>query len=74
MLSSFTHPQFVPNLYECLSSVKHKRRYLKERMLSHVTAAINFHSKKKINPKKILMELERKKETRMGCNNLMESK
>jgi len=23
-------PQVVPNLYECLSSVEHKRRYLKE--------------------------------------------
>jgi len=26
-LSSFTHPQVVPNLYEILSSVEHKRRY-----------------------------------------------
>jgi len=25
ILSSFTHPQVVPNLYEFLSSVKHKR-------------------------------------------------
>jgi len=29
-LSSFTSPQVVPNLYECLSSAEHKRRYFKE--------------------------------------------
>ncbi len=27
MLSSFTHPQVVPNLYKCLCSVEHKGRY-----------------------------------------------
>ncbi len=30
ILSSFTHPQVVPNLYECLSSVQHKRRYFED--------------------------------------------
>jgi len=32
ILSSFTYPNLyvVPNLYEFLSSVKHKRRYLEE--------------------------------------------
>ncbi len=25
-----THPQVVPNLYEFLSAVKHKRRYIEE--------------------------------------------
>jgi len=30
ILSSFTHPQVVPNLYEFLSSAEHKRRYFKE--------------------------------------------
>ncbi len=29
-LSSFTHPHVVPNLYEFLSYVKHKRRYFEE--------------------------------------------
>ncbi len=28
--SSFTHPQVVPNLYECLCSAEHKGRYSKE--------------------------------------------
>ncbi len=30
MLSSFTHPQVVPNLYECLCSDEHKGRYSEE--------------------------------------------
>ncbi len=30
MLSSFTHPQVVPNLYECLCSAEHKGRYSEE--------------------------------------------
>ncbi len=30
ILSSFTHPQVVPNLYECLSSAEHKVRYFEE--------------------------------------------
>jgi len=30
ILSSFTHPQVVSNLYEFLSSVEHKRRYFEE--------------------------------------------
>ncbi len=30
ILSSFTPPQVVPNLYECLCSAKHKARYSEE--------------------------------------------
>ncbi len=30
ILSSFTHPQVVPNLYECLCSAEHKERYSEE--------------------------------------------
>ncbi len=30
ILSSFTHPQVVPNLYECLCSTEHKGRYSEE--------------------------------------------
>ncbi len=30
MLSSYTHPQVVPNLYECLCSTEHKGRYSEE--------------------------------------------
>jgi len=30
ILSSFTHPQVVPNLHDFLSSAEHKRRYFKE--------------------------------------------
>ncbi len=29
ILSSFTHPQVVPNLYECLCSAEHKEDILK---------------------------------------------
>ncbi len=30
IMSSFTHPQVVPNLYECLCSAEHKGRYSEE--------------------------------------------
>ncbi len=30
MLSSFTHPQVVPNLYECICFAEHKGKYLEE--------------------------------------------
>ncbi len=30
ILSSFTHPQVVPNLYECVCSAEHKGRYSEE--------------------------------------------
>ncbi len=30
ILSSFTHPQIVPNLYECVCSAEHKWRYFEE--------------------------------------------
>ncbi len=30
ILSSCTHPQVVPNLYECLCSAEHKERYSEE--------------------------------------------
>ncbi len=29
-MSSFTHPQVVPNLYECLCSAEHEGRYSEE--------------------------------------------
>ncbi len=29
-MSSFTHPQVVPNLYECICSAEHKGRYSEE--------------------------------------------
>ncbi len=32
-LSSFTHPQVVPNLYEFICSAKHKGRYFEESLL-----------------------------------------
>jgi len=34
LLSSFTHPQVVANLYEFLSSAEHKARYFEERLRS----------------------------------------
>jgi len=30
IVSSFTHPQVVPNLYEFLCSIAHKRRHFEE--------------------------------------------
>ncbi len=30
IMSSFTHPQVVPNLYECLCYAEHKERYSEE--------------------------------------------
>ncbi len=30
ILSSFTHPQVDPNLYECVCSAEHKERYSEE--------------------------------------------
>jgi len=30
IMSSFTHPYVVPNLYEFLSLAEHKRRYFEE--------------------------------------------
>ncbi len=33
VLSSFTPPQVVPNLYECLCSAEHKGRYFEESLL-----------------------------------------
>jgi len=32
ILSSFTHPQVVANLYEFLSSAEHKGKYFEERL------------------------------------------
>jgi len=43
MCSSFTHPNVVPNLYECLSSVKHKRRYFEECSIKQLMVPIVFH-------------------------------
>ncbi len=33
IMSSFTYPQVVPNLYECLCSAEHKGRYFEECLL-----------------------------------------
>ncbi len=41
----FTHPQVVPNLYECISSVKLKRRVLVTQQLIVDT---DFHMEKKL--------------------------
>ncbi len=30
ILSSFTYPQGIPNLYECICSAEHKGRYFEE--------------------------------------------
>ncbi len=38
ILSSFTHPQVVPSLYEFLSSVKHKIRYFKKTVNNQTVA------------------------------------
>ncbi len=44
ILSSFTHPQVFPNLYEFSSSVEHKRRYLKYVSNQTVDSSHWFHS------------------------------
>jgi len=42
-MSSFTHPQLVPNPYEFLSNAENKRRYFEECSVN----GIDFHSRKK---------------------------
>ncbi len=46
ILSLFTHPHVVPNLYEYLSYVEHKRRYFEEweELKKTVNGPHNFHS------------------------------
>ncbi len=45
ILSSFTHPQVVPNLYECLCSAEHKGRYSEEcGETEQFWGTIDFHS------------------------------
>ncbi len=46
ILSSFTHPQVVPNLYECLCSAEHKGRYSEEcgKQSSSGAPLTSFHS------------------------------
>ncbi len=44
ILSSFTHPQVVPNLYECLCSAEHKGRYSEECGKRQFWGTIDFHS------------------------------
>jgi len=45
MLSLFTHPHVVLNLYEFLSSVQRKRRYfLKMLVTRQLTVAMDFYS------------------------------
>ncbi len=41
---SFTHPQVVPNLYECLCSAEHKGRYSEEWGKQQFWGTIDFHS------------------------------
>ncbi len=44
IVSSFTHPHDVPNLYEFLSFVVHKRRYLRMLVIKQLMVPIDFHS------------------------------
>ncbi len=44
ILSSFTHPQVVPNLYECLCSAEHKGRYSEECGKQSSSGAYYLHS------------------------------
>ncbi len=45
ILSSFTLPQVVPNLYECLCSAEHKGRYSEEcGKTEQFWGTIDFHS------------------------------
>jgi len=43
ILSSFTHPQVVANLYEFLSSSEHKGRYFEEQLGPQLFGTIDFH-------------------------------
>jgi len=42
ILSSFTHPQVVANLFEFLLSAEHKGRYFEERLASLTSHGIYF--------------------------------
>ncbi len=44
ILSSFTHPQVVPNQYECLCSAENKGRYSEECGKHQFWGTIDFHS------------------------------
>ncbi len=49
IVSSFSHPHVVPNLYTFLSYVEHRRRYSEEFCRTkHLLVPIDFHSKKEI--------------------------
>ncbi len=43
IVSSFTHPQVGPNLYECLCSAEHKGRYSEEYGIQKFWGTIDFH-------------------------------
>ncbi len=46
IVSSFSHPHVVPNLYKFLSYVEHKRRYSEEFCRTkHLLVPIDFHSR-----------------------------
>ncbi len=48
ILSSFTHPRVIPNLYKFLSYVEHKRRYFEEfRWTKKLLAPIDFHCRER---------------------------
>ncbi len=49
ILSSFTHPQVVPNLYGCLWPAEHKRKiFWRKFVTTQFWGTIDFHSRKKI--------------------------
>jgi len=48
ILSVFTHPHVVPNLYVCICSAVHKGRYFwKNVLIKHFSFPIDYHSRKK---------------------------
>jgi len=47
IMSSFTHPQVVSNLYECLSSAEHRKIFWRMSVTKKLMYPINFHSRKK---------------------------
>jgi len=47
ILSVFTHPHVVPNLYVFICSAEHKGRYLEESVSKHISIPIDYHSREK---------------------------
>jgi len=44
ILSSFTHPQVVANLYEFLSSAEHKGRYFEELLKKKILPLVPYNN------------------------------